>query len=192
MIAAFRVTLFTLVTTILFGIAYPYAITGLAQALFPYQANGSLIKVGDKIVGSVLIAQNFTGPKYFHPRPSAAGNGYDGGSSSGTNLSVTQADLIKTYKDRIDAAHKDNNSAEKVPVDLITASSSGLDPDITPDGAQYQATRIAAARGIPVEQVQDLVKRMTQGRTFGILGMPRVNVLAINRELDRMSETKTP
>ncbi len=192
MIAAFRVTLFTLVTTILFGIAYPYAITGLAQAVFPYQANGSLIKDGDKVIGSVLIAQNFAGAKYFHPRPSAAGNGYDGGSSSGTNLSVTQAGLIQTYKDRIDAAHKDNNSADKVPVDLVTASSSGLDPDITPEGAQYQAARIAAARSIPVEQVRDLVKRMTQGRTFGILGMPRVNVLAINRELDRMSETKTP
>ena len=184
-----RITIFTLVLTLLLGIGYPFAITGLAQALFPDQANGSLVTDGGKVIGSSLIAQNFVNPKYFHPRPSAAGsNGYDAGNSSGSNLAVTSKDLIKSFNDRIAAAKKDNNGG-KVPADLVTASGSGLDPDITPEAAQYQAVRVATARSLPVEQVQVLISRMTEGRALGILGMPRVNVLAINRELDKIPGT---
>ena len=188
MIGLIRITIFTLVLTVLLGIGYPYAITGIAQALFPDQANGSLVKDGDKIIGSSLIAQNFASPKYFHPRPSAAGsNGYDAGGSSGSNLAVTSKDLVKSFGDRIAAAKKDNNSSDKVPADLVTASASGLDPDITPEAAQYQAARVATARNLSVDQVRLLIDRMTEGRTLGVLGMPRVNVLAINRELDKLT-----
>jgi K+-transporting ATPase ATPase C chain len=188
-----RITVFTLVLTLLLGIGYPFAITGIAQALFPDQANGSLITDGGKVIGSSLIAQNFASPKYFHPRPSAAGDkGYDAGNSSGSNLGVTSKDLIKSFNDRIAAAKKDNNSTSKVPADLVTASGSGLDPDITPEAAQYQSLRVATARSLPVVQVQALIDRMTQDRALGVLGMPRVNVLAINRELDKMSGKTTP
>jgi K+-transporting ATPase ATPase C chain len=188
-----RITAFTLVLTLLLGIGYPLAITGIAQTLFPDQANGSLVKDGDKVIGSSLIAQNFASPKYFHPRPSAAGDkGYDAGNSSGSNLGVTSKDLIKSFNDRIAAAKKDNNSTSKVPADLVTASGSGLDPDITPEAAQYQSLRVATAHSLPVVQVQALIDRMTQDRALGVLGMPRVNVLAINRELDKMSGKTTP
>lgn len=185
MVAAFRITIFTLVLTALFGLAYPLAITGLAQALFPAQANGSLISDGGKVIGSSLIAQNFTDARYFHPRPSDAGNGYDAANSSGSNLSVTQKSLIQSFTDRIAALQKENGPGP-VPADLVTASASGLDPDITPQAALYQVARVAKVRGLKIEDVQALVTRMTEGRSLELIGMPRVNVLAINRELDKM------
>lgn len=184
-----------LVLTLLTGFIYPLIVTGAAQALFPYQANGSLIKSGDAIVGSDLIGQPFSDPKYFWGRLSAtsvtggtASLAYNPGQSSGSNLGPTNPALIQAVKDRIAAlqdADKDNK--EPVPVDLVTASGSGLDPHISPAAAKYQISRVTKARPtLSLEKIQELVTRCTEERQLGVLGEARVNVLKLNRALDEM------
>lgn len=178
-----------LVMTAITGILYPLAATGLAQLVFPRQANGSLIMQDGKPVGSVLIGQSFTDPRYFWGRPSAtAPNPYNAASSAGSNQGPTNPALIDAVKQRIAALHAvDPGNTAAVPVDLVTASASGLDPQISPAAAQYQAARVARARKLDVAQVQALVARHTEGRQFGVLGEPRVNVLELNRALDAAS-----
>ncbi|HKU23637.1 MAG TPA: potassium-transporting ATPase subunit KdpC [Terriglobales bacterium] len=173
--------LMTIATTILLGIIYPLVVTGLAQVLFPRQANGELIEANGKVVGSQLIAQAFTDPGYFHPRPSAAG--YDPKNSNGSQLSPTNQKLIDRVKSDVAADHAENPSVP-VPIDLVTASASGLDPDITPAAAEFQLDSVAKERAMTLEQLRALVARHTVGRQFGILGEPRVNVLELNLELD--------
>lgn len=180
--------LMTVVTTVLLGIIYPLVVTGLAQVIFPYKANGQLIYRNGQVVGSKIIGQAFTGPEYLDSRPSAAGNGYDGANSGGTNLGPTNQKLI----DRVaaDAARlKAENPAQPVPVDMVTTSASGLDPDITPAAAEFQVARIAKARGLSEQQVREIIQRHTAGRQWGFLGEPRVNVLEVSLELDAASRT---
>lgn len=179
--------LFTLVTAVIFGLAYPFAITGIAHVLFPRQAEGSLILRNGQIIGSSLIAQSFTSDRYFHPRPSAAGNGYDATSSGGSNLAQTNAKLIARIQGDIDKLEK-QNPGKPVPIDLVTTSGSGLDPDIAPDDAYYQAPRVAKVRGIPETTIAALVKQHIEQRTLGFLGEPRVNVLELNLALDAMGK----
>lgn len=176
--------LMTIVTTILLGIIYPLAVTALAQLLFPNQANGQLIRLGDQVIGSRLIGQPFRSARYFHPRPSAAGNGYDAASSGGSNLGPTNQKLLDRVKVSVDAAQSENSNVA-VPVDLVTASGSGLDPDITPAAAYFQVPRVARARALSEERLRALVAAHIQHRTIGILGEPRVNVLELNLSLDR-------
>jgi K+-transporting ATPase ATPase C chain len=173
----------SVVLTVLLGVIYPFVITGLAQVIFPRQAAGSIIVKDGKVIGSSLIGQPFTGPGYFHSRPSAAGNGYDATASGGTNLGPTSQKLFETnVKSAADALREENpNSA--IPVDLVTASASGLDPDITPAAAEFQVPRVARERSMSPEQVRRLVRDHTEGRQFGILGEPRVNVLELNLAL---------
>jgi len=225
--------------TILFGVIYPLAITGVCQVLFPHQANGSLVTAGDKVIGSEIIGQNFSKPEYFHPRPSAAGSGYDATSSAGSNLGPTSAKLIRgttkmddkknevvdfdginlrivhyclendipykssvpldRFKDasgglddvKLIKAFNDDKAPlvftakAPIPADVVTASASGLDPHISPASAQAQARRVAKARGIPVEQANQLIAQFTEGPDLGFLGDPRVNVLKLNLALDR-------
>ncbi len=174
--------------TVLTGLAYPLAVTGLAQAFFPLQANGSVIVKDGKPVGSALIGQQFTAPKYFWGRPSAtAPQGYNGTASNGSNLGPTNPALADAAKQRIAALQAaDPGNRAPIPVDLVTASGSGLDPEISPAAAQYQLARVARARGLPPAEVQALVARHTHGRQFGVLGEPRVNVLELNLALDAL------
>jgi len=175
--------LYTAITAVLLGIVYPLAITGIAHVLFPRQAAGSLITQNGDILGSHLIGQSFTGPTYFHSRPSAAGTGYDAGSSSGSNLAPTSKALI----DRVQASvASEQNGATPVPIDLVTASASGLDPDITPAAAFYQAPRIAAERHLSEPAVEALIQQHITPRQLGLLGEPRVNVLELNLALDQL------
>lgn len=174
---------FTIVTTLLLGLAYPLALTAIAHLLFPYQANGSLILRNGKVIGSALLAQNFTSDKYFHPRPSAAGNGYDAENSGGSNFAQSNKKLVDRIQGDIDRLAK-ANGGKPVPIDLVTASGSGLDPDITPDTAYYQAARVAAARHLPEATIDKLIAAHTAQRTLGLLGEPRVNVLELNLDLD--------
>ncbi len=175
----------TVVLTVLTGILYPYAITGLAQVLFREKAQGSLIIQGERrVVGSRLIGQPFNGPGYFHSRPSAAGNGYDGTASGGTNLGPTSKKLLnQMVKPAADQSHAENPPA-LVPVDLITTSASGLDPHITPAAAEFQVARVASERGVADDEIRRLIRDHSEGRQFGILGEPRVNVLELNLAID--------
>jgi K+-transporting ATPase ATPase C chain len=176
---------FTLVTTLLFGLIYPLAVTGLAQLLFPRRANGQLIEENGKIIGSRIIGQEFTGPGYFHSRPSAAGTGYDPLASGGSDLGPTNKALIERVAAEVKKLRGENPTAQ-IPADLVTASASGLDPDISPAAAEFQAPSVARVRGVRVEQIEALVRKHTQGRTFGFLGEPRVNVLELNLNLDQL------
>ena len=178
--------LILLLFTVITGLVYPLAITGIAQVIFPHQANGSLVREGNRVTGSELIAQGFAKPEYFHPRPSAAGKGYDASASSGSNLGPTSKQLAENIKANIDQARTDG-VAGPVPADMVTASGSGLDPDISPANAFAQAQRVAKARGLPPEQVRKLVETSIVGPTLGILGEAHVNVLALNRQLDASS-----
>jgi K+-transporting ATPase ATPase C chain len=187
MFKQFRIAvLSTLVTTVIAGLVYPYAVTGLAQLLFPKQANGSLIYKDGKPVGSHLIGQPFDDPKYFWSRLSATSPmPYNAASSSGSNLGPTNPALFKAIQDRIDALHKaDPDNKEPIPVDLATASGSGLDPQISPAAAQYQIHRIAKLRGMSEVSVQALIEKHTEGRWLGLVGEPGVNVLELNLDLD--------
>jgi K+-transporting ATPase ATPase C chain len=181
--------LMTVATTILLGIVYPLVVTGLAQLIFPQQANGQLIQKDGKIVGSSIIAQGFSSPAYFHPRPSFAGNGYDPMNSNGSQLGPTNQKLIDRVKADVSTAHADNPT-QPVPIDLVTGSASGLDPDITPASAEFQLPRVAKERGMTEEQLVALVQKHTQDRQFGFLGEPRVNVLQLNLELDQQFPAK--
>ncbi|MGO9119479.1 MAG: K(+)-transporting ATPase subunit C [Desulfomonilaceae bacterium] len=183
-----RISLIAVVTlaVLLCGI-YPAIVWGLAQILFPDSANGSLVRVNGKVVGSQLLAQNFTGAQYFHPRPSSAGDaGYDAANSGGSNLGPTSKKLIETVKNRIDAYRAENNLNEvtPAPADAVTASGSGLDPHISLRNAYLQASRVAKARGIDENTVRENVKNHTEGRALGVFGEPRVNVLKLNLALD--------
>lgn len=178
--------LMMVVMTILTGFIYPAVVTGLAQVMFRDQANGSLIVSNGQVIGSRLIGQNFSKPEYFHPRPSAAGStGYDPTATSGSNLGPTSAKLLERVKASIEQYRRENpDFAGAIPPDAVTASASGLDPDISPRNAEIQATRIARARGVSVDQVQRLVAEHTAGRDLAFLGEPRVNVLELNLALD--------
>jgi K+-transporting ATPase ATPase C chain len=181
--------LMTIVTTVLVGVIYPLAITGIAQVVFPDKANGQLIERDGKVVGSRLIGQGFSSPGYFRSRPSAAGTGYDAANSAGTNLGPTNKKLIDAVMANVEAARKENPDAP-VPIDLVTTSASGLDPHISPANADFQVPRVARERGISEADLRGLVATHTEGRTFGFLGEPRVNVLELNIELDRTHPIK--
>jgi len=174
--------LFTIVTTVLLGVVYPLIVTGLAQLIFPGKANGQLMQRNGTIIGSRIIAQPFTGPKFFHPRPSAAGSGYDATSSGGSNLGPTNQKLIDRVSANVTRAQAENPKLP-VPIDLVTTSASGLDPDITPASAEFQVPRVAQARGVSEKAVRQLVKEHTYDRQLGLFGEPRVNVLELNLAL---------
>jgi len=178
--------------TLALGVVYPLAMTGISQVLFSHQANGSLIESGGKVIGSELIGQNFTRPEYFHPRPSAAGDkGYDGTASNGSQYGPTNKKLIDRVQASIDQFRKENPDYRgPIPADLVTASASGLDPDISPDSAVAQAARVAKARGVARESVNALIAGFTAAPALGFLGEPRVNVLKLNLALDQRYPVK--
>jgi len=178
--------------TVLLGVIYPLAMTGISQIVFPHQANGSLIKVGDKVIGSEIIAQNFTRPEYFHPRPSVAGNnGFDATSSGGSNFGPTNKKLIDRVTTSIEQFRKENPDFHgPIPADLVTTSASGLDPHLSPDSAAAQVPRVAKARGISADQMNQIVNQFTEGPDLGVLGEPRVNVLKLNLALDQKYPVK--
>ena len=186
---ALRINIFL---TILLGVGYPLAVTGISQLVFPHQANGSLITKGNQVMGSELIGQNFTKPEYFQPRPSAAGNdGYDPTASGGFNYGPTNQKLIDRVKASVDKFHKENpDYSGPIPADLLTGSGSGLDPEISPASAQAQAPRVAKARGISTDQLNQLVAQYTKAPDLGLLGEPRVNVLKLNLALDEQYPKK--
>jgi K+-transporting ATPase ATPase C chain len=183
--------LMTVVTTVLLGLIYPLAVTGLAQVIFPEQANGSLIRSGDgTVIGSRLIGQPFSSPGYFRSRPSAAGaNGYDAKASSGSNLGPTNQKLIDRVKADV-ATLQQENPGKPVPIDLVTTSGSGIDPHISPAAAEFQMPRVARERGVSEAQLSSIIAAHTEGRQFGFLGEPRVNVLELNLDLDRTAPMK--
>lgn len=176
---------FTLATTVLFGVLYPLAMTGLSQLLFARQANGQLISSNGKVIGSALIGQSFTSPGYFHSRPSNAGAGYDATASSGSNLAPTNKNLLDRVKQDMEKLQAENPAAP-VPIDLVTSSGSGLDPDISPAAAEFQISRVARERHANPEELRALVRKHTSGRQVGILGEPRVNVLQLNLDLSSL------
>lgn len=170
--------------TLLLGLAYPLAVTGIAHSVFPRQASGSLVRdAGGRVVGSALIGQAFAGETYLHPRPSAAGDGYDAAVSSGSNMGPLNPDLAARVAESAQAIRADDG-AGGIPADAVTTSASGLDPDVSPAYARLQAARIARARGVPVQQVQTIIDGQTKGALLGFVGQPRVNVLLTNRALD--------
>jgi K+-transporting ATPase ATPase C chain len=175
----------TLATTVLLGVIYPLVVTGLAQLIFPKQSNGELIEAGGKTIGSHLIGQPFTLPGYFYSRPSGAGTGYDGTASGSNNLGPTNKALIDRVSGSVASLHAENPNAP-VPIDLVTQSGSGLDPDITPAAADFQVARVAHARGMSEGDVRAIVLKHTEGRQLGFLGEPRVNVLDLNLEMDQV------
>jgi potassium-transporting ATPase KdpC subunit len=180
---------FTLVTTLMFGLIYPLGITGLAQIFFADRANGQLVLKDGKLVGSRIIGQAFTGASYFHSRPSAAGTAYDPTSSGGSNLAPTNKNLLDRVKGDVEKLQAENPSVP-IPVDLVTTSGSGLDPDISPAAAEFQIPRVAHSRGMKEEDVRALVERHRKGRDLGFLGEPRVNVLELNLDLDSLHRTR--
>jgi K+-transporting ATPase ATPase C chain len=176
--------LMTIATTMLLGVVYPLVVTMMAQLVFPKRANGQLIERSGKVIGSSIIGQNFSGPGYFHSRPSAAGSGYDAANTNGSQLGPTNHKLIERVKGDVTAAQNDNPGAP-VPIDLVTGSASGIDPHITPAAAEYQISRVARERGASPERVRAIVSKHTDGRQLGFLGEPRVNVLELNLDLDQ-------
>ncbi len=176
---------FTLLTTVVLGVLYPLAVTGFGRLFLQSRAEGELIVSNGQVLGSPLIGQNFTGEQYFHGRPSAAGNGYDATSSGGSNLASSSQKLVARIDGDV-AHYSAENKSQPVPIDLVTASASGLDPDISPAAALFQVGRVASARHLPVATVRDLVQRHVQRRQFGFLGDERVNVLLLNMDLDRV------
>ncbi len=185
---ALRINVFL---TIVCGLIYPLAVTEISQILFPHKADGSLITQNGQVIGSELIGQTFSKPEYFQPRPSAAGNGYDPTASGGSNYGPTNQKLIDRVKASVDQFHKDNPDYHgPIPADLVTASASGLDPDISPASADAQVARVAKARGISQDQLNQFVARHTQGPDLGLLGEPRVNVLKLNLALDQQYPKK--
>jgi len=176
----------TLIFTILTGLLYPAVMTGVSELVFPKQANGSLVTVNGTIVGSSLIAQGFTKPEYFHPRPSAAGSGYDPTASGGSNLGPTSQALMTRLQASVVAFRKENpDFTGNIPSDILTTSASGLDPQISPAAAEAQAARVAKARGVPQDQIEPVIAQFTQRPDWGFLGEPRVNVLMLNIALDQ-------
>jgi K+-transporting ATPase ATPase C chain len=181
--------LMTIVTTVLFGLIYPLAVTGIAQLAFPDKANGQLIKREEVVIGSRIIGQPFSGPGYFHSRPSAAGaTGYDAGASSGSNLGPTNQKLIDRIRGDVEKLQAEN-PGRPVPIDLVTTSGSGLDPHISPAAAEFQVPRLARERGLSESEVRAIISAHTEGRQFGFLGEPRVNVLELNLDLDDRKPT---
>ncbi len=178
--------LMTMATTVLFGLVYPLVVTALAQLIFPHKANGQLIVKNGTVVGSSILGQGFSGPAYFHSRLSAAGNGYDAANSGGSNFSPTNQKLLDRVKSDVATAQAESPGTP-IPIDLVTTSASGFDPHITPAAAEFQLARIARVRGIRIEQLRALVAKHTEGRQFGMLGEPRVNVLELNLDLNRRS-----
>jgi K+-transporting ATPase ATPase C chain len=178
---------FTLVTVVLVGLGYPLLVTGIASVFFPHKAGGSLILKDGQVIGSELLAQSFISDRYFHPRPSAAGSGYDAQNSGGSNLAQSSKTLVTRIQGDIDKLAS-QNPGKPVPIDLVTTSASGLDPDITPDAAYYQIPRVAKARNMSEESIHKLVEQHITSRQMGLLGEARVNVLALNLDLDKQVE----
>jgi K+-transporting ATPase ATPase C chain len=182
---------FTLITTVVFGLVYPLVVTGISQWIFPKQANGSLIVKDGQVLGSRLIGQAFSGEKYFHSRPSAAGNGYDATASGGSNLGPTNQALVTRVQQEV-AKLQQENPGVAIPADMVTTSGSGLDPEISPASAEFQMARVAKARGISVEELRKIVAKHTQARQYGLFGEARVNVLELNLDLDASGASGKP